>query len=122
MRQFITMMVAAVIVGSLPASASAHAMLERADPRVGAVIKASPTDVRLEFSEAVEASLSRITLADARGANVALGPATALPADKRVLTAPVRTALIAGAYLVTWRVVSVDSHVTQGQFSFTVKP
>jgi hypothetical protein len=31
-------------------------------------------------------------------------------------------ALLPGAYRVHWHVVSVDTHMTEGDFSFTVKP
>jgi hypothetical protein len=44
------------------------------------------------------------------------------PADNSVLVAPVPQALKPGVYTVTWHVVSVDTHKTQGSFNFTVAP
>ncbi|MBI1361930.1 MAG: hypothetical protein GC155_16765 [Alphaproteobacteria bacterium] len=97
-------------------------MLDRATPRVGAVVHAPPTSITLEFSEGVEAALAHVTLSDSHGAAVQLGRASSATSDKRILSVPVKPALTAGTYTVTWRVVSVDSHVTQGDFKFTVRP
>ena len=90
--------------------AHAHAMLEHALPRVGAVVRAAPTELRLWFSERVELALSRVTLATAAGRPVAIGALALAPGDGRQVTAAVPAALPPGAYRVRWRVVSVDSH------------
>lgn len=114
-----------VMAGALCALASpalAHAMLERAAPRVGEIVHVSPTQLRLEFSEGVEPSISRVTLADAQNAQIPLGTLSTEPGNRRVLLASIRGVLRQGVYHVTWRVVSVDTHVTQGDFRFTVAP
>ena len=119
------MMRSIVLAGALCALASpvlAHALLQRASPRVGSIVKAAPADIRLEFSEAVEPVLSRIGLRDAHGAAVGLGPPKTAPGAANILTAPITAKLASGVYKVEWRVVSTDSHVTAGDFSFTVKP
>jgi methionine-rich copper-binding protein CopC len=97
-------------------------MLEHAVPAVGAAVRAAPLEIRLEFSEGVEPALSRITLADASGRAVPLGAVTNPKGDREILAASVSAPLAAGVYHVTWRVVSVDSHVTQGDFNFTIAP
>ncbi|HYA71564.1 MAG TPA: copper resistance protein CopC, partial [Roseiarcus sp.] len=56
------------------------------------------------------------------GAAAPLGPLSVDPADDSVLIAKVVKTLPPGVYTVTWRAVSVDTHKTQGSFSFTVKP
>jgi methionine-rich copper-binding protein CopC len=103
-------------------AALAHASLQKADPAVGGKVAASPKEIRLKFSEGVEPRFSSIALADDKGAAEPLGKPSLDPADNSVLVATVTQALKPGVYKVTWRAVSVDTHKTQGAFSFTVAP
>ncbi len=98
----------------------AHAFLERAEPAVGSTVKGSPGEVRILFTEKVEPSLSSIQVFNASGREV----------DKRDMHLDrVNHALLhlslasleAGSYKVIWRVVSIDTHVTEGSFSFRVE-
>jgi protocatechuate 3,4-dioxygenase beta subunit len=59
-----------VLLALLPGSASGHAGLLRSDPAPGAALGASPTTVRLTFTETPQASLSRVRVLDARGTPV----------------------------------------------------
>jgi methionine-rich copper-binding protein CopC len=111
---------AALLAAASPALA--HALLEHAAPAVGAVVADSPTQLRLEFSEGVTPALSQVTLSNAKGAPIALGPLATAPGAKQILLAPLRAPLPTGVYRVGWRVVSADTHVTQGNFVFTVNP
>jgi hypothetical protein len=101
-------------------SAFAHAELQRATPPVGGTAAASPTEIRLQFSESIERSFSGVTLATGDGVSIPTGPSALDRVDKAVLIMKVLQALKPGAYRVTWHVVSVDSHRTQGSFSFSV--
>src|SRR6185312_10550507 len=69
----------AAVVGMLcmPAVASAHAMLERADPAVGSTVHTAPAAVSLRFSEPVEPALSNISVACSDGTAIALAAPTA---------------------------------------------
>jgi methionine-rich copper-binding protein CopC len=108
---------------ALPATAAlAHAELEKADPAAGGTVVASPGEIRLDFSEGVEPALSGIVLADAAGKKVATGKPATAPKKDSELVVPVPHPLAAGAYTVKWHAVAVDSHKTQGTFTFTVKP
>ncbi len=100
----------------------AHALLQRATPRVGSLVSTAPAEIRLEFSEAVEPALSRITMHDAHGAAVGLGSAKTAPRAANILVSPITAKLTPGVYKVEWRAVSVDTHVTEGDFVFTLKP
>jgi methionine-rich copper-binding protein CopC len=53
---------------------------------------------------------------------VELGAPKVESGDPRVLVVPITNVLEPGAYTVHWRVVSFDTHWSQGEFSFTVKP
>jgi len=102
-----------------PASASAHAMLDHATPAVGSTV-AAPKEVVLSFTEKLEPKFSSIEVRDAKGASVHAGKATpgGAPTELRVALKPLQ----AGTYKVIWRVLSVDTHRTQGSFSFRVGP
>jgi len=106
---------------ALASPASAHAFLDRAAPGVGTCGPA-PTEIALTFSERVEPTLSRVAVSNAQGAPVRLEPAHVDDPKRRTLRARFAEPPAAGAYHVVWRVVSADSHVTQGAFDFTVAP
>lgn len=121
MKRFSTL---AVCLGLLLAFGAgevlAHAFLDRAVPAVGGSVAASPTEVRLFFTEAVVPQFSAIEVTGAGGAPVAAGKPVQDPADKTSLTLPIRQPLPPGAYTVKWHVASVDTHRSQGSFSFSV--
>jgi methionine-rich copper-binding protein CopC len=102
-------------------AAFAHAQLEKATPAVGGEVT-SPAEIRLKFSEGVEPHFSGVALTAEGGAAVSLGKPSVDPADNSVLIVKVGKTLPPGVYTVTWRAVSVDTHHTQGDFQFTVKP
>jgi methionine-rich copper-binding protein CopC len=107
-------------VSVLAGHALAHAMLERAAPRVGSVGNASPAEIRLQFSEAVEPALSHVALKTGDGRVVALASESVLPSDHHIMIAKPAAALAPGIYHVVWKVVSVDTHRTEGDYCFTV--
>ena len=98
--------------------ALAHATLLSSEPKPNAVLSGSPAQIRLVFSEAVVADLSRIELLSV-GAAPARLQVSVDPRDVHVLIAspPV---LASGAYRVVWRIVSADGHPVDGDFVFTV--
>ena len=99
----------------------AHGVLERSEPRSGATLKTTPSHVRLYFTGAIEPAYSRVHVLDAAGRRVDLGDSTVDPANRTQLRVSL-PALSAGRYRVAWRVLSVDSHVTEGDFSFRLAP
>lgn len=105
---------------ALAGTAAAHAMLSRAEPAVGASVRGPISVLRLRFSESVEPSLCRVTLQAAAGAQIAARDLST-EARGRILVAHV-TPLPAGVYRVRWRAVSVDTHVTEGDYTITVTP
>jgi methionine-rich copper-binding protein CopC len=121
-RLLTTKLVASLAFTMIATAAFAHAQLQKAVPAVGGVVTASPTEIRLNFSEGVEPRFSGVQLQAADGQVVGTGAASVDPADKSTLIIPVKSTLAPGSYKVTWHVVSVDTHKTQGSFTFTVKP
>jgi len=96
--------------------AHAHAFLDRASPPVGSTTRSAPREVVLWFSERLEPAFSRVTVHDAAGTRVDRGNSRAIGNQLRVSLG----ALGPGFYRVVWRVVSVDTHATQGDFTFRV--
>ena len=103
------------------APALAHAFLARASPAVGSTIRAAPTEITLRFTEPVEPSFSTIEVTGPGGERVDDGELRSDGNDPTILRAALKP-LAAGTYKVVWRVVSVDTHVTNGDFRFTVTP
>ena len=97
-------------------NASAHAMLERAEPRVGNKVASPPRVVTLWFTQKLEPAFSTITVTNAAGERVDTG-------KTRVSGNQMSISLRAGGsgtYRVNWRVLSVDAHTTEGNFTFQV--
>ncbi|WP_293906910.1 copper resistance protein CopC [Phenylobacterium sp.] len=105
-----------------PTQAGAHARLLHALPKVGATVSRAPAELRLWFSEAIEPAFSTITLSGADGRPATTGRLSLDPQDRRVAIVPIPVALPPAAYRVRWRVTSTDSHRTEGDFTFTIKP
>ena len=101
--------------------ARAHAFLERAEPRVGSTVRTPPTQVKLWFTERLEPAFSRVQVLDEAGRPVNRADAAVDPENQALLRVSLRE-LPPGAYRVVWRVVSVDTHVTEGAFTFKVAP
>ena len=107
------------VIAAQPAAAHAH--LDRAEPGVGATLAAAPAQVRIWFTEALEPAFSTITVTDATGGDVGQGKATVDAGNAKLLELGLKT-LPPGTYRVKWRVIAVDTHQTEGDYTFTVKP
>jgi copper resistance protein C len=101
--------------------AFAHAHLDRASPAVGSTVSPAPKEVVLWFTNQLEPTFSSIEVRDEKGAPVQAGKASVDRRDRTQLRVPLK-ALSPGTYKVIWRVLSVDTHRTQGDFSFRVGP
>ena len=107
-----------IFVASL-ATLEAHAFLERADPAVGNSVHTSPSEVRIRFTENIEPAVSSIQVFDASGKEVDKRDLHLDRSDHALLHISLPP-LGVGTYKVVWRVVSVDTHVTNGNFTFRV--
>ena len=110
---------AATAPGVLPALAHAH--LARAVPAAGSTIQSSPTEVDCIFTEALEPRFSALEVRDAAGKRVDSGNMHLAPDDPKQMIIGVGH-LVPGTYKVIWHATSVDTHRTEGDFTFTVGP
>ena len=106
-----------IVAGS--ARLEAHAFLKRAEPAVGSTVQASPSEVRVLFTEKIEPTLSSVQVFDASGREVDKQDVHLDRLNHAVLHVSLPP-LEVGSYKVVWRVVSVDTHVTNGSYSFRV--
>jgi methionine-rich copper-binding protein CopC len=97
-----------------------HSGLQRAEPPVESTLKRPPNEVKLYFSERLEPAYSTVRVKDGRGAQVDRQDARVDPSNPLLLRVTLQP-LEHGTYTVTWRVLSVDSHVTEGRFTFRVE-
>jgi hypothetical protein len=104
----------------LSLGAHAHAFLDHADPRVGSTVSASPAEIRLWFTQELEPAFSRMEVTDASGNRV--GDAAQVDRQDRTQMHLTLPNLAPGLYTVLWRVLSVDTHVSEGKFTFRVAP
>ena len=107
-------------LSGLAEPAGAHALLERTAPADGAVLGSSPGDVAMVFDEQVGISPGSVMVYDSRGRRVDRGHPYHPAGNGKAVSENVPPDLPAGGYVVTWRVVSADSHPVHGAFTFQI--
>jgi copper resistance protein C len=111
----------ATILAIAPGIASAHAFLDHADPKVGSSKSPAPKVVKVWFTQPLEPAFSAMEVFDSNGNEVDKKDSH-LDSDDPTLLIVSLPDLPPGKYKVSWHVVSVDTHRTQGDFKFTVTP
>jgi copper transport protein len=106
-------------VALLPAPVDAHAELISTEPAAGARLDAAPAQVVLRFTESVDVSDDAIEVLSASGDPVDVGD-PAHPNGERSSIAVGLPSLDDATYVVSWRVISSDSHPVSGVFTFGV--
>ena len=96
--------------------ANAHAFLDHAEPRVGNKVASPPHEVTLWLTQKLEPGFSSITVTNAAGERIDGGKARVSGNQMSIPLRPGGT----GTYHVNWRVLSVDTHTTDGNFTFQV--
>jgi methionine-rich copper-binding protein CopC len=109
------------LVVGLATNAGAHGLLDHAEPRPGSRVRTSPTHVSVWFTERLEPAYSRVRVVNDRGERADADDSQVDATDARQLRVSVPP-LAAGTYKVLWRVLSVDGHLTEGEFTFQVAP
>src|SRR4051812_5961370 len=118
MRRSVLVVVIPLIFLLTNREVAAHASLDRAEPRVGNTVASAPHQVTLWFTQKLEPAFSTVTVTDAAGQRVDTGKARVSGDTMAVSLRKIGS----GTYQVKWHVLSVDTHTTDGNFSFTVGP
>ena len=113
--------VLALLAAASAPAALAHAFLEHASPRVGSTVDTPPSRVMLHFSQDLGPAFSSVQVFDAAGHEVDGKDAKVDAQDASSLGVSL-PGLSPGKYRVKWRVLSTDTHVTEGDFAFEVRP
>jgi copper transport protein len=108
-----------------PAPAQAHAFLQNSSPADGQVLASAPSQLRLQFSEAIVLEVTRIEIV---GTDGALSTATKLRLAGKTEDTEDPVELVAdlpslphGAFRVSWQTLSADDlHRTSGVFVFGI--
>lgn len=103
-----------------PVIAAAHSLLVRSDPARRAAVSRAPERVRLWFSERLEPAYATLSVWSEAGKQVDAGDAEVDASDPALLSVGTH-ALGPGHYTVRFRVLSVDGHVVESSFTFTVR-
>ena len=111
--------VAAAALVFAPALALAHALVLESRPPQGAQLTEAPREVYLRFNSKLEKRLSHVTIATEKGQPVPLPVATGDGEKPDRLVLPLAH-LGPGAYVVRYKVLAVDGHITEGILRFSV--
>lgn len=103
-----------------PSPLWAHAYLIKSVPAQRAVLFRAPVKIQLWFNERLEPRYSSLMLTTAEGKLVEIDKAEVGAEDPKQLAVSIKP-LPAGRYVIKYRVLSVDGHIVQDQFLFTVK-
>ena len=116
-------LIGAFLLASLGCSlaASAHAFLDHASPRVGSTVRGSPPELKLWFTQELEPAFSTARVEDGARNRIDRRDSSVDADDPTLLRVPLPK-LAPGRYRVSWRVLSADTHVTEGDFTFEVAP
>ncbi len=110
---------------SITTLAFAHAHLESQLPAADSTVS-SPKELRLQFSEGVEEKFSKVSITSTAAKGKTLVepvPEVATDrADNKVLIVTPAAPLAPGEYKVEWHAVSVDTHKSEGSYTFSVSP
>jgi copper transport protein len=106
------------IVLAYPTLAGAHAFLVRMSPQAGERLTANPAAVTLEFSGSVVLGSQELLIRTPTGSAVDLGLSELLN-GATTLRATLPPAM-SGVYVVSWRVLAEDGHLSLGEFAFAV--
>ena len=103
-----------------PRVAAPHAIVLESSPTHDAVLAHGPSTVTLRFNSRIEKRFTRVTLAAADQKPVAVAvPAGDAEATPDRITIPLQP-LAPGVYVLRYRVLAVDGHITEGALRFTV--
>jgi copper transport protein len=106
-------------MGGVATPAWAHATLLSSDPADGTSVPTGPASITLRFSEHVLVDTDAVRVVAGSGNRVDTADAHTVGAGDTVV-AGLRGGLATGTYLVSWHVISADTHPVSGGFSFGV--
>ena len=121
MQRILKLLFAAAVAAPLAATAAfAHAFLDHGVPGVGMTVSSPVREIRLYYTQGVVTAFSHVHVVNDAGAVIPTGKLVNDPSDQQTVIVRLGRALGPGGYSLSWQVTSVDTHVTQGTYHFTV--
>ncbi|NUR48142.1 MAG: copper resistance protein CopC [Hamadaea sp.] len=118
MRRLAVMFAALLVVlVGVASPAQAHAVVVATNPPQGGTVASAPSEVTMTFSESITPVKDKIRVTAPDGSRADKGETSV---DGAVLRIPLRDDLPIGTYLVSYRVISADSHPVPGGFTFNI--
>lgn len=108
--------VTVLMAGPFSSSALAHNELLKTDPAAKATVKVAPERIQFWFEEAPDMTVTKIVVTGPSG----MVETTVHTVSAKVLAADFKSKLAPGKYTVSWQTAGDDSHISRGEFSFTV--
>ena len=109
----------AALLAQDPGAAGAHAIILESEPAAAAKLAEPPPRIYLRFNSKIEKRLSHVTLTAADGQPVPL-PVAADGSEKPDRIVLPLGSLHPGAYVVRYKVLAADGHITEGALRFAV--
>ena len=116
-----TSIVAVAVLLASTGAVLAHSFPKTSEPAAGSTVQTAPTAVVIDFTEALEPHFSSLQVFDAQQHQVDKRDAHLDPRDAKRFSVDLAP-LTAGTYKVVWHATSVDTHKTEGHFTFSVLP
>ncbi|MCX7097365.1 MAG: copper resistance protein CopC [Methylococcales bacterium] len=104
----------------MPLPLFAHAIMVRSAPEQNATLTESPKQIDVWFNDKVGSEYKALAVIDSKGKRVDNKDIQQETFDQSHLFATVPT-LSPGIYTVRYRVVSIDTHIVTGKYTFTIK-
>jgi len=120
MVRLIVIIALLAIITTQPTKGWSHAFPVRSDPRVGWTVMNPPSKVTIWFDGGLEPAFSTIAVYNSEKQQVDRGNSRVTGADGSVLEVDLPV-LTTGTYRVYWKALSIDTHVTEGDFSFSIE-
>jgi len=106
------------VVTGYPIQVRAHSFPDKETPAAGQNVPSPPSEVVIDFDAPIEKLFAKLEVTGADGQNLAVG-SPQVSDDGSQLSVKLG-ALKPGDYTVKWAVVCIDTHHTNGSYTFTV--
>ncbi len=115
------MLIASLAIGALLCLSKpllAHSFPAKEQPAAGQTLSSAPSEVSIRYDAPIEHLFANLQVLDAAGNNMAVGQPR-VSSDGYTLSVKLN-ALKPGSYTVKWSVVCIDTHHTQGSYTFSL--
>ena len=119
-RQSLIVAMLTAVIALAPAPSFSHSLLVRSQPGQRSTVTRPPERVQMWFSERLEPAYASASVWNEAGKRVDAGDASVDQNDPTLLSVSTPN-LGPGRYTVRFRVLSVDGHVVESSYIFTVR-